>query len=160
MLIGSRINTFTLLVTLVMTWETAGAHIPVTVKTSSGPVQGHIASKCFGVSEYLGIPFVCLILSTVSQISSDQLSRQNLQLEIYDGHLPSHSLGQVPSRGLISYASIQICNIYWTAVLIETGPHMPSNNPSKDVRWCRGSESHSTSHWDFDIDTMASQCYL
>jgi hypothetical protein len=33
-------------------------YIGQTVQTSSGPVQGHSASGCSDVSEYLGIPFV------------------------------------------------------------------------------------------------------
>jgi hypothetical protein len=37
------------------------AAIPQTVQTSSGTVQGQIASDTSGVSEYLGIPFVRLL---------------------------------------------------------------------------------------------------
>lgn len=35
------------------------AIVAETVETTSGSVQGHIASGTSGVSEYLGIPFVC-----------------------------------------------------------------------------------------------------
>jgi hypothetical protein len=51
----------TLLALLTMVEDTTAVQVPVIVKTSSGPVAGHIASKTFGVSEYLGIPYVCFI---------------------------------------------------------------------------------------------------
>lgn len=37
---------------------TAAVDVPLTVQTSSGIVQGHVASGTSDVSEYLGIPFV------------------------------------------------------------------------------------------------------
>jgi hypothetical protein len=46
-----------LAISVLMKW-TAGVDVPLAVKTSSGPVQGHIASHTSSVSEYLGIPFV------------------------------------------------------------------------------------------------------
>jgi hypothetical protein len=62
MLIESR-NTFalTLLAIVAMVEDIAAVHWLLTVQTSSGPVEGHIASKTSGVSEYLGIPLIYVL---------------------------------------------------------------------------------------------------
>jgi hypothetical protein len=49
--------------------HTTVARVPVTVNTSSGLVEGHLASKTDGVSEYLGIPFVCPCLHKAEEFN-------------------------------------------------------------------------------------------